>query len=165
MQLQIEIMKYTLLKLASKASKRQGDKEQIMKSLCSRVKHGASALCRCISSAAFSHWFHIRQTSRMLLRRPSGGCLSTATCTQFCWVGRGPAQEQKRSSCACSVPLAAPSHSDSAALRLCSSVSLRQALAAFASEQSLLFWSAETPECEYKRGRIAGSASLKKKKR
>lgn len=105
MQLQIEIMKYTLLKLASKASKCQGDKEQIMKSLCSRVKHGASALCRCISSAAFSHCFHIRQTSWMLLRRPSGRCLSTATCTEFCWVGRGPAQEQKRSSCACLVPM------------------------------------------------------------
>lgn len=59
---------------------------------------------------------------------------------------------------------AAPSHSDGAALRLCSSVSLRQALAAFASEQSLLFCSAETPEREYKRGRIAGSASLKKKR-
>lgn len=105
-----------------------------------------------------------------LLKRPSGTCLGTATCTHFCLASRRPAQEHKRCSCAlpsCAylVNLAVLSLSDSTALMLCSSVSLRHALAAFASEQSLLFWSAGTPDCERKRGRIAGSASWKKKKR
>lgn len=97
-----------------------------------------------------------------LLRKPSGKRLSTATCT-LSFSGKRPAQELLL----CLTFLGLFSSLcyviswDSAALRLCSSVSLRHALATFVSEQFLLFWSAETPHSAYKRGRIATSLSWK----